>query len=88
MKNIPHTLSETLPVAMNRLSVDLLKIALRLEDSVPDEYDISYEEIMIQEVLGTPTGAYLSETTDPNTVREIILAGVQIGKLLDENPSE
>ena len=68
---------------MNRLSVDLLKIALQIEDSFPNENEISYQEIMIQELLGTPTAAYLSETTcDPGAVRELVLAGVQIGLLL------
>lgn len=88
-KYFPNSFPETLSVAMNRLSVDLLKIALRLEDSALDDDDVSYGEIMILEVLGTPTGAYLAEAScDPEAVRELILAGVEIGRLLSENHVE
>ena len=76
---------------MNHISTELLKIAFQLEQAEENnlcldfaqDKEISYQEIMIQEVLGSPIGAYLSEVTnDQEAVREIILAGATIGRLL------
>lgn len=75
---------------MKLLTRDLIDLAIRVEDydkwqdlTYQLSQEVSYQEIMIQALMGTPTAAYLSESNyDAKTVRDLILAGVEIGKSL------